>query len=73
MLLPAGSRFILENVSERWSTTSGSQIVFKLRMLTPDEYYDFELWDIGLIDYGPDPLRLRADLIEEAAADGRGL
>jgi len=65
VLLPAGSRFEVADVYSHWSTTSGSQIRFTLRMLTPEEYQGFDLSYIGIIDYNRHPRRFRADLMEE--------
>lgn len=67
VLLPPGSRFEVVDVYSHWSTTSGGQIRFTLRMLTPVEYQGFELSYIGIIDYNRHPRRFRADLMEEAA------
>lgn len=67
-LLPAGSRFRVEDVYSTWGTASGTVLRFKLRVLAPEEYRNLELSYVGLIDYNRHPRTFKADLIEEAPA-----
>ncbi|MCX5792621.1 MAG: hypothetical protein NTY45_10495 [Elusimicrobia bacterium] len=64
-VMPAGSRFQVVRVYRGWSTVSGGYISYVLRMQTPKEYSNWNLSDIGLIDYGVRPGRFKKKLIRE--------
>jgi hypothetical protein len=64
-VLPAGSRFQVAHIYSSWSTASGGEIRYEMRMITPKEYKGRELSDIGLLDYGVWPMSFEKKLVLE--------
>ena len=64
-VLPAGSRFQVAHIYSSWSTASGGSIRYDMRMMTPKEYKDRELSDVGLLDYGVWPMSFEKKVVQE--------